>query len=38
MQELFPADIIVEGIDQARGWFYTLQVIATALRNTNPIK
>ncbi|MEN9406653.1 MAG: hypothetical protein RLZ12_937 [Bacillota bacterium] len=25
----FPADIICEGIDQTRGWFYTLLVIAT---------
>lgn len=27
----FPADFIAEGIDQTRGWFYTLHVIATAL-------
>jgi len=27
----FPADFIAEGLDQTRGWFYTLAVIASAL-------
>jgi len=27
----FPADFIAEGPDQTRGWFYTLNVLATAL-------
>ena len=27
----FPADFICESIDQTRGWFYTLHVLATAL-------
>lgn len=27
----FPADFISEGLDQTRGWFYTLQVLSTAL-------
>jgi isoleucyl-tRNA synthetase len=27
----FPADFIGEGIDQTRGWFYTLTIIAAAL-------
>jgi isoleucyl-tRNA synthetase len=27
----FPANFIAEGIDQTRGWFYTLTVLATAL-------
>lgn len=27
----FPADFIAEGIDQTRGWFYTLHVLSTAL-------
>ncbi len=26
----FPADFIAEGVDQTRGWFYTLHAIATA--------
>ena len=25
----FPADFIAEGVDQTRGWFYTLHAIAT---------
>ena len=27
----FPAEFIAEGLDQTRGWFYTLHVLATAL-------
>jgi isoleucyl-tRNA synthetase len=27
----FPANFIAEGLDQTRGWFYTLMVLATAL-------
>lgn len=27
----YPADFIAEGMDQTRGWFYTLHAIATAL-------
>lgn len=30
-QEHFPADFIAEGLDQTRGWFYTLTVLSTAL-------
>lgn len=29
--EGFPADFIAEGLDQTRGWFYTLNVLSTAL-------
>lgn len=29
--DLFPAEYIAEGLDQTRGWFYTLTVIAAAL-------
>ncbi|MCL4148636.1 UNVERIFIED_CONTAM: hypothetical protein GTU68_054409 [Idotea baltica] len=29
--ELFPADFIAEGLDQTRGWFYTLLALSTAL-------
>ena len=32
----FPADFIAEGLDQTRGWFYTLNVISTILFNSNP--
>jgi isoleucyl-tRNA synthetase len=34
----FPADFIAEGLDQTRGWFYTLSVIGTALFNQAPFK
>ena len=34
----FPADFIAEGLDQTRGWFYTLLVIATALFDQPPFK
>ncbi|MBE6371848.1 MAG: isoleucine--tRNA ligase [Lentisphaerae bacterium] len=30
-EENFPADFIAEGLDQTRGWFYTLTVLASAL-------
>ncbi|KAI8904305.1 tRNA synthetases class I-domain-containing protein [Gorgonomyces haynaldii] len=30
-QRTFPADFIAEGIDQTRGWFYTLMVLSTHL-------
>lgn len=29
--ENFPADFIAEGIDQTRGWFYTMHVISSAV-------
>lgn len=29
--EAFPADFIAEGLDQTRAWFYTLNVLSTAL-------
>jgi isoleucyl-tRNA synthetase len=29
----FPADFIAEGVDQTRGWFYTLHAIATLVFN-----
>ena len=29
--KVFPADFIAEGVDQTRGWFYTLHAIATML-------
>ncbi len=31
VEKTFPADFIAEGLDQTRGWFYTLHVLATAL-------
>lgn len=34
----FPADFICEGIDQTRGWFYTLMVISTFVMGKSPYK
>ena len=34
----FPADFIGEGIDQTRGWFYTLLVLSTILMDTTAYK
>jgi isoleucyl-tRNA synthetase len=34
----FPADFIAEGIDQTRGWFYTLMVLSTHLFEKAPFK
>ena len=31
VEEHFPADFICEGLDQTRGWFYTLVIIGAAL-------
>jgi len=30
-KEKYPAEFIAEGVDQTRGWFYTLHVLGTAL-------
>nr|BFD59867.1 isoleucine--tRNA ligase [Bdellovibrio sp. CKG001] len=37
-KKAFPADFIAEGLDQTRGWFYTLSIIGTALFNQAPFK
>ncbi|MFA5466187.1 MAG: isoleucine--tRNA ligase, partial [Candidatus Cloacimonadales bacterium] len=37
-KKLFPADFISEGIDQTRGWFYTLLAISTIIRGETPYK
>lgn len=37
-EDTFPADFIAEGIDQTRGWFYTLLVLSTALFGKPPFK
>ncbi len=34
----FPADFICEGIDQTRGWFYTLLVLSTFIKDKSPFK
>lgn len=37
-EELFPADYICEGIDQTRGWFYSLLAISTFVMGRAPYK
>lgn len=37
-EENFPANFIAEGVDQTRGWFYTLLVISTLLFGKPPFK
>ena len=36
LPERFPADFIAEGVDQTRGWFYSLLAIATGLGDALP--
>ncbi|MCR4722289.1 MAG: isoleucine--tRNA ligase [Eubacteriales bacterium] len=37
-EDQYPADFICEGIDQTRGWFYSLLCISTFLKNRAPYK
>ena len=37
-QTLFPADFIAEGVDQTRGWFFTLHTIATMVKDSVAFK
>lgn len=37
-EQSFPADFIAEGLDQTRGWFYTLTILSTALFNKPAFK
>ena len=37
-EQMFPADFICEGIDQTRGWFYTLMAISTFIKGKAPYK
>ncbi len=36
--EFFPADFICEGIDQTRGWFYSLMAISTFVKGASPYR
>ncbi|HRC55164.1 MAG TPA: isoleucine--tRNA ligase, partial [Kofleriaceae bacterium] len=38
LSDTFPAEFIAEGLDQTRGWFYTLMVLGTALFDQAPFK
>ncbi len=37
-EDRFPADFIAEGLDQTRGWFYTLLVLSAAIRQQAPFQ
>ncbi len=37
-ENVFPADFIAEGIDQTRGWFFTLHVISTLYKDSIAFK
>ena len=37
-EKTFPADFIAEGLDQTRGWFYTLLILSTILFDTFPAR
>lgn len=37
-EKSFPGDFIAEGLDQTRGWFYTLTVLGTHLFGKSPFK
>ncbi len=36
--EVFPADFIAEGVDQTRGWFFTLHAISTMVKGSVSFK
>ena len=37
-EKRFPADFVAEGLDQTRGWFYTLLILSTAIRDQAPFQ
>ncbi|WDF68072.1 isoleucine--tRNA ligase [Sphingobacterium oryzagri] len=37
-EQAFPADFIAEGVDQTRGWFFTLHAISTMVRGSVAFK
>ncbi|WP_150266235.1 isoleucine--tRNA ligase [Paenibacillus tepidiphilus] len=38
LSDQFPADMICEGIDQTRGWFYSLLAVSTLFKGVAPYK
>jgi len=38
LKKNFPADFIAEGVDQTRGWFYSMMVLSVALFDKAPFK
>lgn len=37
-QKQFPADAVIEGVDQTRGWFYSLLAVSTLFTGQSPYK
>ncbi len=37
-EKQFPADVVIEGIDQTRGWFYSLLAVSTLYTGKTPYK
>lgn len=37
-QKQFPADVVIEGVDQTRGWFYSLLAVSTLFTGESPYK
>lgn len=37
-EKQFPADVVIEGIDQTRGWFYSLLAVSTLFTGKAPYK
>src|SRR5690625_1757713 len=37
-QKQFPADVVIEGVDQTRGWFYSLLAVSTLFTGQSPYK
>ncbi len=37
-EKQFPADVVIEGIDQTRGWFYSLLAVSTLFTGKSPYK
>ncbi|MFD1412384.1 isoleucine--tRNA ligase [Oceanobacillus jeddahense] len=37
-QSQYPADVVIEGVDQTRGWFYSLLAVSTLFTGKSPYK
>ena len=37
-RKVYPADFIAEGVDQTRGWFFTLHAISTMVKDSVAFK
>lgn len=37
-KQQYPADVVIEGVDQTRGWFYSLMAVSTLFTGETPYK